>query len=81
MNIFSLIGKYKVDKGLTLKDPDVTIIAVNYDYVVMKATITAKFENGQYSHVRECDPINFTGPMTEAEIVSAITGQLVLKKA
>lgn len=81
MDIFSLVGKYKVDKGLTLKDPTITIISIFYDYLVMKATITAKFENGQYSHVRECDPIDFTGPLPEAEIVTAITGQLVLKKA
>ena len=76
----NLIGKYKVDKGLTLKDPTVTIIAVNYDYIVMKVICTAKFENGQYSHVRDSDARDFTLPLTETEIIAAVTGQLTLKK-
>lgn len=80
METIQLSGKFKIDKGLTVKDPLVTINAIFYDFKSMKAVVTVLMENNQYSHERELDAETFAKELTIGDIKSMITNQFTLKK-
>ena len=80
METIQLIGKYKIDKGNTLKDPLASILRINYDYQAMMVTVTVLMENTQYSLVRELDPFAFVDVITITDIKTALNNQFTLKK-
>lgn len=80
METIQLSGKYKIEKGLTLKDPLVTIQSIFYNFKAMTAVVTVLMENNQYSHERELDPELFLKELTISDIKTMISNQFTLKK-
>lgn len=83
MDSFELTGRYRIEKGLTLKDPTVTIEKALYDYNAMTVTLTALFTNNQYSISRELDPhpIQDTNVLSKEQVLSIVETNVTLKKA
>lgn len=82
MKQIQLTGKFKIENKLVLKDPLVTIQRALYDYEAMTVILTAKFENNQYSHVRELDPFAIldTNGLTSDQVEKILSDNLTLKK-
>lgn len=82
MIIINLTGRYKIDKGTFAKDPKVSILKAEYNYEAMTVTLTAKFENTQYSYVRELDPAAIVDDngLTKTDVEKIVNDNLILKK-
>lgn len=83
MDSFQLSGKYRIDKGVTVKDPTITIEKALYDYNSMTVTLTVLFTNNQYSFSREMDPapIVDTNGLSKEQVISIVETNITLKKA
>lgn len=83
MDSFQLSGKYRIDKGVTVKDPTITIEKATYDYNAMIVTLTVLFTNNQYSFSREMDPAQIvdTNGLSKEQIISIVETNITLKKA
>lgn len=82
MDSFELTGKYRIEKGTTVKDPLVTIEKAVYDYNAMTVTLTVLFTNNQYSFSREMEPapIKDTNGLSKEQIVSIVETNITFKK-
>lgn len=80
METIQLVGKFKIDKGLTVKDPLVTINSIFYNFKAMTAVVTVQMDNNQYSHERELDAEAFLKELTIEDIKAMISNQFTLKK-
>lgn len=82
METIQLTGRCRIDKGVILKDPLVTLLNANYDYSNMNVVLIVEYSNTQYKHVRELEPatITSTNGLTKEEVITIVNNNLVQKK-
>jgi hypothetical protein len=72
MQSFQTNGTFKIENNLTLINPLLSIEIISYNLINNQATIVVLMEGTNYSHSRELPLIDFTSPLTNAEIKSAV---------
>ena len=82
MDTIQLTGRFKIDKGTTLKDPLITILGASYNYENMTVVLNVKYENNQYSHVRELEPASVasTNGLSKEEVLAILDQNMIQKK-
>lgn len=82
MKQIQLTGKYKIEKGFILKDPLVTVLNANYNYESMTVVLNLKYENNQFSIIRDLDPIPIEklDGLTIDEIETILSQDMIVRK-
>lgn len=82
MDTIQLTGRFRIEKGIVLKDPLITVLKAGYDYQAMTVLLEVKYENNQYSIVRDLEPASIvsTDGLTKDEIIAILDQNMVQKK-